>query len=779
MSKSCLSRTPPMPKRVRIEIRGAVQGVGFRPYIYRLAGEHRLSGWVMNATSGVVIDAEGEDREVERFLLRIQPEKPSRAFIQSFEFSYLDSAGYSSFAIRESDESGEVSAFVSPDIATCPECLAEISDPGNRRFGYPFTNCTNCGPRFTIIRSLPYDRPNTSMDAFRMCDACRKEYEDPRDRRFHAQPNACPDCGPQIEMWDAGGSPLASHERALKGVSDALRAGNVVALKGLGGFHLMVDATNAGAVATLRARKRREEKPLAIMVPDMPFVRDACIVSALDERLLRSPESPIVLLKKRAEDGTPSRIAANVAPGNPYLGVMLPYTPLHHLLLRMVGRPVVATSGNLTDEPICIDEHEALERLAGIADCFLVHNRPIVRAVDDSVVRVLLDREMVLRRSRGYAPLPVTVSEPLPDAIAVGGHLKNTVAVARRNAIFISQHLGDLETEQSLVSFRTTIKDFIRLYQLVPTAVVADKHPDYISTAEAGALGLPVKKVQHHHAHIAACMAEHNLTEDVLGVSWDGTGWGDDGTIWGGEFLVVGRQGSRRVATIRPFLLPGGDAAVREPRRSAAGMVAELSQGDETGFAGLPCFAEWSKEEVRLVHRAIERGINAARTTSAGRLFDGVASLLGVRQRNSFEGQAAMELEWLATSVDSGATFPLPLIANAEIDANATPGLILDWIPTVRQMLEAIKRNTPVAVVAHGFHRTLARAIVDVAMNIGLQRVVLSGGCFQNALLTKLTVGMLREHGFSPYWHQRVPPNDGGVSLGQMYAALVLQTLAR
>ncbi len=643
-----------MPKRVHIEIRGAVQGVGFRPFIYRLAGEHRLAGWVMNATSGVVIDAEGEDREVEHFLLRIEPEKPARASIQSLEYSYLDGAGYSSFSIRESDGSGEVSTFVLPDIATCPECLAEIMDPANRRFGYPFTNCTNCGPRFTIITSLPYDRPNTSMDKFHMCDECRKEYEDPGDRRFHAQPNACPTCGPHVELWNPDGSIVADHDRALEAASDALLAGKVVALKGLGGFHLMVDATNEHAVATLRARKRREEKPLAIMVPDIRTAGSVCVVSPLEERLLRSPESPIVLLKKKEDAAPLSFIAGNVAPGNPTLGIMLPYTPLHHLLLKKVARPVVATSGNLTDEPICTDEREALVRLAGIADLFLVHNRPIVRYVDDSVVRVLLDRDLVLRRSRGYAPLPVSVGEPLPDAIAVGGHLKNTVAVARRNSIFISQHLGDLETEQSLASFRSTIKDFVRLYQLVPRAVVADKHPDYISTGEAAGMGLPVRRIQHHHAHIAACMAENNLTGDVLGVAWDGTGWGDDGTIWGGEFLVVGAQGSRRAAMLRPFVLPGGDAAVHEPRRSASGMVYECFRRDDPGIAELPCFAEWSKEELRLVYRAIERRINATRTTSAGRLFDGVASLLGIRQRASFEGQAAMELEWLASSVDSG-----------------------------------------------------------------------------------------------------------------------------
>ncbi|HTY00324.1 MAG TPA: carbamoyltransferase HypF [Bacteroidota bacterium] len=764
-----------MSKRVHIEVRGAVQGVGFRPFIYRLAGEHRLAGWVMNASAGVIIEAEGEDPEVDRFVLRIEAEKPARAFIQSFEFTFLDRGGYQGFTIRESDGAGELSVFVMPDIAACPACLAEIADPTNRRYGYPFTNCTNCGPRFTIITALPYDRPNTSMNAFVMCDECRREYEDPGNRRFHAQPNACPVCGPHVELWTPGGDPVASRGDAIDAAVAALLEGKTIAVKGLGGFHLMVDATNEAAVAGLRERKRREEKPLAIMVQDVSTARMSCVVSPLEERLLRSPESPIVLLKKIGNAGSSADVARNVAPGNPTLGVMLPYTPLHHLLLRKVGRPLVATSGNLTDEPICTDEREALYRLAGIADLFLVHNRPIVRFVDDSVVRVLMDRELVLRRSRGYAPLPVSVSTQLPDAIAVGAHLKNTVAVARRNSVFISQHLGDLETEQSLIAFRSTLKDFQRLYQLAPSVVVADKHPDYISTEEALGLGLPVRRVQHHHAHIAACMAENGLSDDVLGVSWDGSGWGLDGTIWGGEFLVVGKAGFRRVASIRSFDLPGGDAAAREPRRSALGMVREIPAGDQAGCADLACFKDWDTEELQLVQRAIQRRINVTRTTSAGRLFDGVASLLGLRQKVSFEGQAAMELEWLAHSAASSISLPMPVVGKTEGERNTSSLLVVDWVPCVQHILGALRRGSPPAAIAHGFHRSLAGAIVDVAKATGLERIVLSGGCFQNVLLTSMTVGLLKENGFSPYWHQRVPPNDGGISLGQIYATLVLQ----
>ena len=760
-----------MLKRVHIEIRGAVQGVGFRPFIYRLASEHHLAGWVMNAASGVSIDVEGEEQAVERFVLRIEPEKPGRAFIQSFEYTYRDPSGYSSFAIRESDGRGELSAFILPDIATCPECLAEITDPANRRFGYPFTNCTNCGPRFTIIGSLPYDRPNTSMRSFTMCNDCRKEYENPGNRRFHAQPNACPHCGPHLEAWDPAGVVLAGRDEALDLTVRTLLAGGVVAMKGLGGFHLMVDATNASAVATLRQRKQREEKPLAILAPDLAAIREMCEVSLLEERLLRSAESPIVLLTKR--NGV-HIVAEGIAPGNPILGVMLPYTPLHHLLLRALKRPIVATSGNLTDEPICTDEHEALVRLGGIADLFLVHNRPIVRYVDDSVVRILSGRELVLRRSRGYAPLPFSVERRLPDAIAVGGHLKSTVAIARNTSIFISQHLGDLATEQALRSFRATIRDFVTLYDLKPSIVVADKHPDYISHSEARELGLPVQDVQHHVAHVAACMAENALTGEVLGVSWDGTGWGDDGTIWGGEFLAMHEGGYKRVGAVRSFLLPGGEAAMREPRRSAIGMLNELSPGLPEAYDALPCLDGWNTEEKSLIRRTLEQRINTPRTSSAGRLFDGVASLLGLRQAISFEGQAAMELEWLATSATDSIPLPVAIRPGSSGTDLGTKIIVLDWTPCLQGILEALKEGIPPATIARGFHAAMAQGIARVVKLVGQQRVVLSGGCFQNALLTTMVVRELREQGFTPYWHQRVPPNDGGISLGQLYAALVL-----
>ncbi len=559
-----------MQKRVHIVIRGAVQGVGFRPFVYRLATELGLRGWVINAAEGVFIDAEGEQERVEALLVRLEPEKPPRAYIQSFEFTSLDPAGYTRFTIRESASGGERTTLVQPDIATCPDCLADISDPANRRFGYPFTNCTNCGPRFTIIEALPYDRRNTSMKAFPMCEECRREYEDPLSRRFHAQPNACPVCGPYAELWDGEGRVLASHGEAIRETAALLAAGRIVAVKGLGGFHLMVDARSEEAVARLRSRKHREEKPFALMAPAVDTVKGLCTVDPLEERLLHSPEAPIVLLRSRVD--RTAALARGVAPGNPWLGFMLPSTPLHHLLLGRLGFPLVATSGNLTDEPICTEERDALTRLRGIADAFLVHNRPIVRYVDDSVVRVLLGRELVLRRARGYAPLPVAVQRRLPDIVAVGGHLKNTIAISRGSNIFISQHIGDLETEQSLGAFRHTLSDLEALYGLKPSSVVCDMHPDYVSTAEAKATGLPGQAVQHHHAHVAACMAENEWKAACSaspGTAPDGDRTGRSGAGNSCWSTTTGTAASRPCARF-PFPAEGPPCANRAGRRSGS-----------------------------------------------------------------------------------------------------------------------------------------------------------------------------------------------------------------
>ncbi|HEX8927028.1 MAG TPA: carbamoyltransferase HypF, partial [Terriglobales bacterium] len=558
-------------QRLRMVVRGAVQGVGFRPFIYRLATELKLLGWVNNSTQGVFIEVEGPRAALDEFLLRVPREKPAIAFVQSMESSFADPVGYSSFDIREST-SGEKTALVMPDVATCPDCLNEIRDPKNRRFRYPFTNCTNCGPRFTIIEELPYDRPRTTMKGFKMCPECAQEYKDPADRRFHAQPNACPLCGPHLELLTTDGRVLAAYDDALNKAADAIECGQIVAVKGLGGFHLIVDARNNAALQLLRTRKHREEKPFALMMPSLDAVRAECEVSALEEQILTSTESPIVLLRRLKR----TSLSGLVAPGNPYLGVMLPYTPLHHLLLAQLGFPVVATSGNASDEPICITNEEAYERLSSMADLLLVHDRPILRHADDSIVRVVAGRQLIMRRARGFAPLPVTLKDEMPSALGVGAHQKNTVALAVGKQVFVSQHIGDLETEQAFGAFRGVIGSLETLYECYPPTISCDLHPNYLSSEYAHARAEHPVEVQHHYAHALACMAENEIDAPALGVAWDGSGYGPDGTVWGGEFLKITADGYERIAHLRTFPLVGSEKAVREPRRCALGILHEM-----------------------------------------------------------------------------------------------------------------------------------------------------------------------------------------------------------
>jgi hydrogenase maturation protein HypF len=793
--------------RLKLTVRGAVQGVGFRPFVFRLATELGLAGWVNNSPQGVFIEAEGSRAKLEKFLLQLETEKSPRSFIQSLEASWLDPVGYTAFEIRPSETGGNKTALVLPDIATCPDCLREIFDPKNRRHRYPFTNCTNCGPRFSIIESLPYDRANTSMKAFTMCPQCQAEYDNPRDRRFHAQPNACPVCGPRLEFWQrrTGFQPVSNSNKdgdrrdacptnndALLAAVKAIREGKIVAVKGLGGFHLMADARNEKAVQLLRERKQREEKPFALMFPSLESIKAECEASPLEERLLRSPEAPIVLLRRLRQSqisNLKSQIAAGAAPGNPCLGAMLPYTPLHHLLLAELNFPVIATSGNLSDEPICTDEHDALERLRGIADVFLVHNRPIVRHVDDSIVRVMLDRELVLRRARGYAPLPITLNPRLSTLdsrpiLAVGAHLKNAVALSVGNLVFISQHIGDLETEQAHTAFRRVIADFEKLYEAKPQIIVADLHPDYLSTRfakETGRAELPLGQdarqriptvigVQHHIAHVLSCMAENEITPPALGVSWDGTGYGLDGTIWGGEFFLVTDENVERVAHLRPFRLPGGDKAVKEPRRTALGLLHEISGEKVFAQKQLATIAAFSAPELATLKTMLAKKLNSPVTTSMGRLFDAVASLINLRQQIRFEGQAAMELEFALEGVETEEAYPLP-IENAE-GRSKNASRILDWSPMIEAILADVKSGIPVGIISAKFHNALAEGVVAVANHAGQNRVVLSGGCFQNRYLTERAVRRLQAEGFRPYWHQRVPPNDGGIALGQVIAAL-------
>ncbi|WP_423222940.1 carbamoyltransferase HypF [Candidatus Amarolinea aalborgensis] len=780
--------------RLRVEIHGAVQGVGFRPFVYRLATELQLCGWVLNDTRGVFIEVEGPGDRLHAFLQRLPAERPPLAVIHALTSSWLPTNGDSGFEIRHSDALGAKTALILPDMSTCPDCLAEVFAPHDRRYTYPFTNCTNCGPRFTIIEALPYDRPHTTMRRFIMCPSCQAEYEDPRSRRFHAQPNACPVCGPQLALWrcatgsaeinlaaKAASAPapaivtLATGHDALCAAAEALAADQIVAVKGLGGFHLMVDARDAAAVARLRERKRRPTKPLALMVRNLAQARALCEVSPEAEGLLTAPEAPIVLLPRRPETG----VAEGVAPGHPTLGLMLPYTPLHHLLLTAVEFPLVATSGNLSDEPICIDEREAVERLGSVADLFLVHDRPISRHADDSVAWMVDGQAQLLRRARGFAPLPVLVKHELPVILGVGAHLKNTVALSIGRQVFISQHIGDLETPQAMDAFERVIADFLRLYEAEPVVIAHDLHPDYLSTQWARAHGGRLCAVQHHHAHLAACLAENQVDGPALGVTWDGAGYGADGTIWGGEFLLGNAAGFTRMASLRPFRLPGGEAAIREPARVALALLWELYGDAAFEMDDLAPLQAFRPGERRLLRQMLQRGLHAPITTSAGRLFDGIAALIGLRSRVSYEGEAALALEFAANpNVHDAYPIRLTTVSAHYRDAELPSSLIpdrpiqqIDWSPTLEAILADLRRGTDRGIIAARFHQALVGAIVTVAEHVGTNRVALTGGCFQNRLLTERTAPALRRAGFEVLRHRQTPANDGGISLGQVAVA--------
>lgn len=749
--------------RLRVEIRGAVQGVGFRPFVWRLATGLGLAGWVLNDVRGVFVEVEGPREALDAFLRRVEDEAPPAARIHEVEHAWLAPAGFEGFEIRASDGGGERRAALLPDLATCRDCLAETLDPAGRRHRYPFTNCTACGPRFTILRALPYDRPHTTMAGFAMCADCAREYGDPADRRFHAQPIACPRCGPRLLFESASGEALAREDAALEAAAAALRGGRIVAVKGLGGYHLMCDAADAAAVGRLRERKPRHEKPFAVMCRDLAAARALCVVDDAAAEALESVEAPILLLPRRAD----APVADHVAPGLFTLGVMLPATPLHHLLLAAVDRPVVATSGNRTDEPIATDNAEARARLGHVATLFLAHDRPIERHVDDSVAWVLDGRVSLLRRARGFAPLPVRVRGEWPALLAVGAHLKSTVSLAVGDQVFVSQHVGDLETAEAMAAFERVIADFLRLYGAAPVAIAHDLHPDYVSTAYAARLaaerGVPLVPVQHHHAHLAACLAEHGAAGRALGVTWDGTGYGADGTVWGGEFLLGDAAGFERVAHLRPFRLPGGEAAVEEPRRTAVALLWETFGPEALERLDLGPVASFSAHERRLLGRMLERGLHAPVTTSAGRLFDGLAALVGLHPRVTFEGQAAMALEFAADPDEPGA-YP--------VHAEPGPGpLVLDWRPLVEAVVRDVALNVPRATIAARVHGALVNAIVAVAAASGEARVALSGGCFQNRRLAEGAIAALRARGHEVLAHRVVPPNDGGISLGQAAVA--------
>ena len=772
----------PRAARLRLDIRGAVQGVGFRPHVYRLAVEMGLTGWVRNTTDGVRIEVEGEEGDLDRFQARLLADLPPRALITSLQAHYRDPQGSASFEILESIVGGADRAIVLPDIATCADCVAEIFDPANRRFQYPFTNCTNCGPRYSIIADLPYDRNLTTMRHFTMCPDCQAEYDDPGNRRFHAQPNACPACGPQLALRDARGELRAVRAAALDIAVEALQAGLIVAVKGIGGYHLCVDARSGSAVVELRRRKHREEKPLALIYPGLAAVRRDCQVSRLEARLLQGPEAPIVLLDRHLRPEAECPHSALIAPGNPGYGVMLPATPLQHLLLEKMGGPLVATSGNRTSEPICIDDEEALTRLAGVADLFLMHDRPILRQVDDSIVRVIAGRGMVLRRARGFAPLPIETGWSMAPILATGAHLKSTIALTSGKRIFLSQHIGDLETAEAVQVFDQTIESFERLYRTTPQLIAHDAHPDYYSTRRALQLSSSHLAVQHHYAHVLSCLADNGLEPPVLGIAWDGTGYGDDGTIWGGEFLRITAEGYERVAHWRTFPLPGGESSIREPRRTAIGLLNEIDPRLRAEWHDLAPWREFGAREAEILQAMLARGINSPRTSSVGRLFDAIASIIGLRQLVQFEGQAAMELEYALAGLATDESYPVQVVLHAgdELPADPPVGtgqtsrrrtIILDWEPLVIEIVKDLTCGVPIGFLAAKFHNTLVESLVTVAGLVGEPRVCLTGGCFQNRYLAERSIRRLRDEGLQVYWHQRVPPNDGGIALGQAVAA--------
>jgi len=752
-------------KRVRIFIRGAVQGVGFRPFIYRLATFLNLTGWINNNTGGVVIEVEGDQQALLEFTQRIQSNKPARAIINSITTEYAEPLGYRAFEIKESDSAEDKSAWILPDIATCDLCREEIFDPANRRYLYPFTNCTNCGPRYSIIQSLPYDRPNTTMKNFILCPECRREYDNPGNRRFHAQPNACPVCGPHIWLTDENGRVICEKNRALEETVDFLNKGKIIALKGIGGFQLLADAGNETVLKRLRRAKSRDEKPFALMFPDMDSIRYYCNLTAAEQACLASPEAPIVLLKRKPGHKAGDKgISELVAPDNPFWGIMLPYSPLHLILMSLYKKPVIATSGNIKDEPICIHNDEAIQALHGIADFFLLHDRPIARYVDDSVVRIISGHISVMRRARGYAPLPVTVNHTLPPALAVGAHFKNTIAVAKNSNIFPSHHIGDLETKKANNAFTRAVTDLKEMYNIDPRIIVCDKHPDYSSSQFAAKFNGKIIRLQHHVAHVLSCMAENGVSPPVLGFAWDGTGYGDDGTIWGGECLVINYNSYERSAYLRPFPLPGGDKAIKEPKRAAFGLLYHILGDNIKNYSFLPVLQQFSSGETRVLKQMLDKKINSPLTSSIGRLFDVVSSLLDVQHINTFEGQAAIKLENLAWGAENETG-----IYENNINKNDRQWII-DWEPLIMSVIAGISSGTDPEIIAARFHNTLADMIFQLAKKTGINKIALSGGTFQNKFLTEKVVAGLQNRNYTVYRHKKIPPNDGGISVGQIFA---------
>ncbi len=750
----------------KLLVNGIVQGVGFRPYVYQLANQYGLKGEVANTSAGVSIHIEGPSSDIDAFESDLCKHSPPLAHIVEIASQNVPVIRCAEFCIVASRGTDGMSTLISPDVSICEDCLGELFDPNDRRYVYPFINCTNCGPRYTIIDDIPYDRPKTSMRNFNMCGPCQAEYDDPANRRFHAQPNACAECGPHVALFD-------NHKNRLDGddpIAEAamlLRKGYVLAIKGLGGFHLAVDAENSEAVDRLRTRKLREEKPFALMSDDLAQVEKYGVVSPADRKLLTSVQRPIVLLKKK----TPNSISDNVSPRNKFLGVMLAYTPLHYVLLSHGFTALVMTSGNLSEEPIAIDNTDAFERLAGIADFFLIHNRDIYLRSDDSIVRHAAETTRFIRRSRGYVPVPIFLKEKLPPILAVGAELKNTICITKGNQAFLSQHVGDLENLSTYEFFRLTVDHLKRILQITPQTIACDLHPDYLSTRFAREQAdIKTVHVQHHHAHIVSCMAEHQLDGEVIGLSFDGTGYGTDGAIWGAEIMIANAAEFNRAGHIDYVGMPGGAAAIKEPWRMAVSYL-HAAFGDNFWDLKLPILKQVEHEKLKIMVEMIGKGVNCPQTSSLGRLFDGVAAIVGIRNQVNFEGQAAMELEMLAAD-NTDAVYDYEWTFDGRYRILAAP--------IIRAVVRDFQKGVSADRISATFHNTLIRLFADICNDIRkerqLNRVVLSGGCFQNSTLLSGLIRKFHKNRFEVFAHEQVPCNDGGIALGQaLVAAAIIQ----